>query len=87
VPPLPKSVKQRIAREFGHQVACEAANRPKGRCARPGRTGPAFVIVTVAHHTHPIALLECIVQQPFKGTPGRKRKLGRMLMFKDVYKG
>ena len=71
VPPLAQRLEQGIARELGHEIAGEAADRAEGRGAGPRRAGPTLVIVAVAHDADAIALLERVVQQPFERAPGR----------------
>ena len=64
-------LKQCIAREFGHEIAGEAADRAEARCARSGSAGATLVIVAVTHDADAKSLLERVVQNPFERAPGR----------------
>src|SRR5262249_59716241 len=64
-------LEQGIARELGHEIAGEAADRAeRGRAGASG-TGASLVVVAVANHADAVALLECVVQEPFERAPGR----------------
>ena len=82
VPPLPQCLEQGVARELGHEIAGEAADRAEGRGARPCGAGATLVVVAVAHHTDAKALrvavahhtdakalLERVVQDPLERAP------------------
>jgi hypothetical protein len=69
VPPLAQCLEQGVARELGHKIAGEAADRAEGRGARPCGAGATLVVVAVAHHTDAKALLERVVQDPLERAP------------------
>src|SRR5262249_43136743 len=71
VAPPTQRLEQGVARELGHEITGEPANRAEARGARARVSGAALVIVAVAHDADAVALLEGVVQEPFEGAPGR----------------
>ena len=59
---IESELEQRVARQLRHEVASEPADCAEARCSRARRAGPALVVVAVADHADPIALVECVVQ-------------------------
>src|SRR5262245_63416959 len=71
MPPPAQRLEQGIARQLGHQIAGEPADRAEGRCARTGGARSALVIVAVTHDADAVAALERIVEEPLERAPGR----------------
>ena len=64
-------LEQRIAGQFGHEIAGDAADRAETRGAGLGGARPSLVVVTVTDDADAIAHLERIVQDPLERAPGR----------------
>ena len=64
-------LEQGVARELGHEIAGEPADRAEGRCARAGRAGAALVVVAMAYDADPVAARKGVMQEPFERAPGR----------------
>ena len=71
MPSFAQRLEQSVARQLRHEITGQSADRAECRCARRSRTWTPFVVVAVAHDADPIALVECIMEKPFEGAPGR----------------
>lgn len=68
---MTQAIEDCLASEFRAQQASQASVGTEGGSARIAGTGPALVIVTVGDYSDSVARVKGVVEQPFKGTPGR----------------